>query len=371
MAAPGDILDGRYRLGPEIGRGGMADVYRARDLVTGDDVAVKVLRASDPVADRWLGREQAALGRLDHPALVRLRATGSADGRPYLVLDLVDGRPLSDLLREGPLGAGRAAELGAHVAAGLAHAHAAGVTHRDVKPANILIDAAGRPRLADFGIARLSEVTTATAAGVVLGTAAYLAPEQVRAEPVGPPADIYALGVVLIECITGERCFPGSFPEAAMAHLARPRRYRTACRRACDGPSSTPPPSTPPGARRRRAWPPPSPAPPRRSPTGAGADPGAARRPGAAPAPPARRGRGCRRGQRGGHHGRPRRHARDRGIDATRDADDHGAHRRPAVGRRRPADDRLAPTTTPTTRPPPRRRRRRRPPRRSTGKSRG
>jgi serine/threonine protein kinase len=222
MAAPGDILDGRYRLGPVLGRGGMADVYRAHDQVTGDDVAVKVLRASDPAADRWQGREQAALGRLDHPALVRLRATGVTDGRPYLVLDLVDGRPLADILRDGPLGAGRAAELGAHIAGGLAHAHAAGVIHRDVKPANILIDAAGRPHLADFGIARLSEVTTATAAGVVLGTAAYLAPEQVRAEPVGPPADIYALGVVLIECITGERCFPGSFQEAAMAHLTRP-----------------------------------------------------------------------------------------------------------------------------------------------------
>ena len=216
------LVDGRYRLGPVLGRGGMADVYRARDLVTGDDVAVKILRASDPAADRWLGREEAALGRLEHPALVRLRATGTTDGHPYLVLDLIEGRPLSDILRDGPIGPGRTAELGAHVAAGLAHAHAAGVTHRDVKPANILVDAAGRPHLADFGIARLSEVTTATAAGVVLGTGAYLAPEQVRAEPAGPTADVYALGVVLIECITGERCFPGSFQEAAMAHLARP-----------------------------------------------------------------------------------------------------------------------------------------------------
>jgi len=222
MAAPGDLLDGRYRLGPVLGRGGMADVHRAKDLVTGDDVAVKLLRAADPTTARWLDREQAALGRLDHPALVRLRATGTYDDRPYLVLDLIEGRSLADLLHDGPLTVGRTAELGALLADGLAHAHAAGVTHRDVKPANILVDGAGRPHLADFGIARLSAVTTATAAGFVIGTAAYLAPEQVRAEPVGPPADVYALGLVLIECMTGEQCFPGSFQEAATAHLARP-----------------------------------------------------------------------------------------------------------------------------------------------------
>ncbi len=222
MAAPGDVLDGRYRLGPVLGRGGMADVYWAHDQVTGDDVALKLLRPTDPSMARWLGREQAALSRLDHPAIVRLRATGMVDGRPYLVLDLIRGRSLADILQDGPLTVGRTAELGAHLAAGLAHAHAAGVTHRDVKPANVLVDDAGRPHLADFGIARLSAVTTATAAGLVLGTASYLAPEQVRAEPVGPPADVYALGVVLIECLTGERCFPGSFQEAAMAHLARP-----------------------------------------------------------------------------------------------------------------------------------------------------
>ena len=222
MAAPGDLLDGRYRLGPILGRGGMADVYRAHDEARHEDVAVKLLRTAEPTTARWLDREQAALGRLDHPALVRMRATGTVDGQPYLVLDLIDGRPLSDILRNGPLSVGRSAELGAYLADGLAHAHAAGVTHRDVKPANILVDAAGRPHLADFGIARLTEVNTATAAGVVLGTAAYLAPEQVRAEPVGPPADVYALGVVLIECITGERCYPGPFAEAAMAHLARP-----------------------------------------------------------------------------------------------------------------------------------------------------
>jgi eukaryotic-like serine/threonine-protein kinase len=222
MAAPGDLLDGRYRLGSVLGSGGMADVFRAQDQVTGEEVAVKLLRGADPSAAHWLSREEAALQRLDHPALVRLRATGLADDHPYLVLDLVEGTSLAAILEDGPLSVGRAVELGALVADALAHAHAVGVTHRDVKPANILIDASGRPHLADFGVARLSEVTTATAAGVVIGTAAYLAPEQVRAEPVGPPADVYALGLVVVESITGVRAFPGSFPESAMARLARP-----------------------------------------------------------------------------------------------------------------------------------------------------
>ena len=222
MAAPGDLLDSRYRLGSLLGHGGMADVFQAHDQVSGDEVAVKLLRGADPSAAHWLGREEAALQRLDHPALVRLRATGLADDHPYLVLDLVEGTSLAAILEDGPLSVGRAVELGALVADALAHAHAVGVTHRDVKPANILIDDAGRPHLADFGVARLSEVTTATAAGVVIGTAAYLAPEQVRAEPVGPPADVYALGLVVVECITGVRAYPGSFPESAMARLARP-----------------------------------------------------------------------------------------------------------------------------------------------------
>jgi hypothetical protein len=107
----------------------------------------------------------------------------------------------------------------AEVAGGLAHAHARGVTHRDVKPGNILLDRAERAHLADFGIARLSDATATTGAGFVVGTAAYLAPEQVRAERAGPPADVYALGLVLLECVTGRRAYPGTFNEAAVARL--------------------------------------------------------------------------------------------------------------------------------------------------------
>jgi serine/threonine protein kinase len=137
------------------------------------------------------------------------------------VLDLVDGEPLADTLQRGALPAGVATELLAIVADGVQHAHDAGIVHRDIKPANILLDRSGRPHLADFGIARLIDATATTGAGFVIGTASYLAPEQVRADRVGPAADVYALGLVLLECLTGERAFPGTFTEAAAAHLAR------------------------------------------------------------------------------------------------------------------------------------------------------
>jgi serine/threonine protein kinase len=219
MLGIGELLDGRYRVGPLVGRGGMADVHRGEDLATGEPVAIKRLRRP-PDPARWSSREIGALSRLDHPAVVRLRAWGFDGTIPYLVLDLVEGGPLSEVVAGGALAVSQAVGVVADVAAGLAHAHARGVIHRDVKPSNILIDRAGRPHLVDFGIARLADAT-ATTAGLVMGTAAYLAPEQVRAERVGPAADVYALGLVLLECLTGERAFPGTFSEAAAAHLLR------------------------------------------------------------------------------------------------------------------------------------------------------
>ena len=220
MLTTGELLAGRYRLGPLLGQGGMAEVRRADDLVGGGEVAVKLLRRL-PQGTPWSTREIHALERLDHPALVRLRDAGVEHGIPYLVLDLVDGASLADVVARGPLGTRRTTEVIAQVADGLAHAHARGVTHRDVKPGNILIDRDGRARLADFGIARIVDATPTTGAGFVMGTGAYLAPEQVRAERVGPPADVYALGLVLLECLTGQRAFPGTFAEAAIAHLTR------------------------------------------------------------------------------------------------------------------------------------------------------
>jgi eukaryotic-like serine/threonine-protein kinase len=221
MLATGEFLHGRYRLGPLVGQGGMADVRRAEDLVTGDDVAVKLLRRL-PDGAPWSAREIHALERLDHPSLVRLRDCGVDHDVPFLVLDLIEGTSLADELARGPLGTRRTIEVIAAVADGLAHAHARGVTHRDVKPGNILLDAAGRARLADFGIARLADGTPTTGAGFVIGTAAYLAPEQVRSSPVGPAADVYALGLVLLECVTGRRAYPGTFAEAAIAHVTTP-----------------------------------------------------------------------------------------------------------------------------------------------------
>jgi serine/threonine protein kinase len=221
MLVTGELLDGRYRLGPLVGQGGMADVRRAEDLVTGSDVAVKLLRRL-PDGAPWSAREIRALERLDHPSLVRLRDCGVDRDVPYLVLDLVEGTSLADELAHGPLGTQRAVEIMAAVADGLAHAHARGVTHRDVKPGNILLDEAGQAHLADFGIARLADGTPTTGAGFVIGTAAYLAPEQVRSGRVGPAADVYALGLVLLECLTGQRAYPGTFAEAAIAHVTKP-----------------------------------------------------------------------------------------------------------------------------------------------------
>ena len=220
MLVTGELLAARYRLGPLLGQGGMAEVRRADDLVAGGEVAVKLLRRL-PAGAPWSTREIHALERLDHPSLVRLRDHGVDHGVPYLVLDLVDGSSLADVLVHGPLDSRGAATLIAEVADGLAHAHSRGVTHRDVKPGNILIDGTGRARLADFGIARILDATPTTGAGFVIGTAAYLAPEQVRGERVGPAADVYALGLVLLECLTERRAYPGTFAEAAIAHLTK------------------------------------------------------------------------------------------------------------------------------------------------------
>ncbi len=220
-----DDLTSRYELGDCIGRGGLADVYRATDTATGEQVAIKVLRSVEVNDARRFEMEGKVLEALDHPGIVRLREVGSdAEDRPFLALDLVEGMTLSGLLADGAIECDRAIEISAELADALAHAHARGIVHRDVKPSNVLLDATGRARLSDFGIARLvdSNATTGiTATGFVIGTAAYLAPEQVRGEPVTAAVDVYALGLVLLECCNGERAFSGSSLEAAMARLTR------------------------------------------------------------------------------------------------------------------------------------------------------
>ena len=222
MLDPGTLIGGRYTVERLVGRGGMADVVRADDAVTGDAVAIKALRQHDRRSLARFRTEVDVLRRLDHPAVVRLRAWGAHDDQPYLVLDLVDGPTLAALLGDGPIDEAATVATGARLAGALAYAHRLGVVHRDVKPSNVLLDGDGaRPRLADFGIARLAGDTGRTTTGSRLGTPAYVAPEQLEGH-VGPEADVYALGLVLIECLTGETCFTGSMAEAAMARLHRP-----------------------------------------------------------------------------------------------------------------------------------------------------
>jgi eukaryotic-like serine/threonine-protein kinase len=216
------VIDRRYRVEQLLGRGGMAEVYRAMDTEAGQPVAVKLLRDVDGGDLERFRIEVAALTRLDHPGVIKLLGSGSHEGVPFLVLELVEGRSLADALVDGPLGFDRSVGAAGHVAGALAHAHRLTVVHRDVKPANVLFDADGRPRLSDFGTARLAGMSGVTATGMVIGTAHYLAPEQVKGHGVGAPADVYALGLVVLECLTGTRCYAGTWTEAALARLHRP-----------------------------------------------------------------------------------------------------------------------------------------------------
>ena len=216
------MIDGRYVVGERLGRGGMGEVFRATDTSTDRAVALKVLTSTEPGSAQRFRSEADLLTLLDHPGVVRLRGSGFHDGAPYMVLDLADGPSLARVLADGPLDLGRMRRVGAEIADALAHAHDHGIVHRDVKPSNVLFAADGRARLADFGIARLAGAQSLTRTGELVGTAPYLAPEQVAGDAVGPAADVYALGLVLAECLTGRPCFPGTQIEAALSRLHRP-----------------------------------------------------------------------------------------------------------------------------------------------------
>jgi eukaryotic-like serine/threonine-protein kinase len=203
---------GRYLLGPAIGRGATAVVHRARDLATGDEVAVKAVPVELGLAPRVRAEVRAA-SRLDHPCIVALRDWGEDRECLYLVWELVEGTSLLEVLRRGEgLGDRGAVRMGEDVLSALAHAHGRGVVHRDVKPANILLGRDGRARLSDFGIARLSGESGLTMTGGVVGTVAYMAPEQARGEGAGPASDVYSGSLVVYEALTGANPIAGGSP---------------------------------------------------------------------------------------------------------------------------------------------------------------
>jgi eukaryotic-like serine/threonine-protein kinase len=238
-------LADRYHLEEPIASGGAAIVWRAFDENLARSVAIKLLHphhATDPTVVERFERESRAAAQLNHPNAVRIYDTGRDDDLVYLVMEHVDGPSLRELLKErGPLEPVAVAALGEQVAAALGEAHAHGLVHRDVKPANILLASDGTVKVTDFGIAKAlsGSEATLTTPGTVVGTAAYVAPEQLQDSGVDARADIYALGVVLYECLTGRPAFSGDTPTATAAmrlshELLPPRQIRADVPRALD-----------------------------------------------------------------------------------------------------------------------------------------
>src|SRR5437868_5351720 len=208
------LIAGRYRLDELLGRGGMSEVWAATDLELGRRVALKLLAPHEDNAR--FEREARAVAALGHPNVNQLYDYGESDGRPFMVLEYLAGGSLEELLRaNGALADADTQRIASEIAAGLAHAHGRGVVHRDLKPSNVLFDDEGRAKLADFGIARMAAGEgTLTEAGTVLGTAAYISPEQASGMPATPASDVYSFGVLLFRMVTGRLPFESDDPLA-------------------------------------------------------------------------------------------------------------------------------------------------------------
>jgi eukaryotic-like serine/threonine-protein kinase len=212
---------GPYEILSPLGAGGMGEVYRARDTRLGRDVAIKVLPASmarDAERLRRFETEARAVAALNHPNILSIHDIGTHDGAPYLVSECLEGKSLRTELGDGPLPPRRTVEYGIEIAQGLAAAHDKGIIHRDLKPENIFITRDGRVKILDFGLAKLvrpeavsdqgaTMESQPTSAGALLGTVGYMAPEQVRGEPTDARSDIFALGTILYEMLSGQRAF--------------------------------------------------------------------------------------------------------------------------------------------------------------------
>ena len=223
----GSVIGGRYELEELVGTGGMSSVFRAYDRLLERRVALKVLHEQytrDAEHVERFRREARAAAQLNHPNIVTVIDRGEQDGRQFIVFEYVEGETLKDVVeREGPLPVRDVIEAGIQIARALAFAHARGVVHRDIKPQNVLLNGDGRAKVTDFGIARALETDGATLTGTVLGTSDYMAPEQARGERVDAAGDVYSLGALLYELLTGEVLFPGeSFLTVAVRHINEP-----------------------------------------------------------------------------------------------------------------------------------------------------
>ncbi|MEU4719421.1 protein kinase [Nonomuraea dietziae] len=221
-----EMLDGRYQLDEPIGRGGMGEVWRGHDPRTGRAVAVKILapQVTQPAARERFAREARAAAQIVHSNVVTVFDTGEQDGRPYLVMELLTGRSLAEELADGHrYGIAEVCRLMSQAASGLDAAHKAGVIHRDIKPANLHRTADGTLKIVDFGIAQVaSETSRLTTVGTVVGTAAYLAPEQINGEAGTAASDLYALGCVAYELLCGQPPFSGGAADLMRKHIFEP-----------------------------------------------------------------------------------------------------------------------------------------------------